>query len=513
MDLLVVALVFVCLAYIATKLPALFRYISFVRAVNKIPGPGGFASITVLYELLRLDPEGRTKWVRKINKQHKDGIWKVWVGVHPLIRVQKPEHVELVLPSTVNITKSKFYEFLGPWLGNGLLTSTGEKWFRDRKMLTPAFHFSILEQFAVVMNEKTDILLDCLEKETQHNQGKAVDVFHFIIRCALDIICETAMGINVHAQEEKTSEYVENLHSYAKALFQRFLVPWGTSDFLYNFTTNGKLLQSTVDAMHRFTEKVIEQRISARKHLNKSVNKEQEQEDAIGKRKRKAFLDLLLDANETAEDAMTLQEIREQVDTFMFEGHDTTAAAASWSLFCIGNSPEYQEKIHKELDEVFGDSTEPATIKQLAELKTLERAIKEGLRIFPSVPEFSRCLKTDVDVGDYIIPKDSNLVISPLFTHRDPNHWPDPHKYDPDRFLPENSTNRHPYSYIPFSAGPRNCIGQKFAYLEEKIIHTAILRKYRLKSVEKIDEARFYTALVLKPCTGINIVFTPKNRT
>lgn len=112
--------------------------------------------------------------------------------------------------------------------------------------------------------------------------------------------------------------------------------------------------------------------------------------------------------------------------------------------------------------------------------------------------------------GDYLVPKGITVALSILLAHRDPKIWPDPLKFDPDRFLPENSKGRNTYAFVPFSAGPRNCIGQRFALLEAKIVLTAILRKWRVKSVKTIDTIRFESTLILRPCEEILLHFTPK---
>ncbi|KAL6446209.1 hypothetical protein ACFW04_001080 [Cataglyphis niger] len=228
------------------------------------------------------------------------------------------------------------------------------------------------------------------------------------------------------------------------------------------------------------------------------------------KRKRKAFLDLLLDQNEKDETPLTDDELRAQVDTFMFAGHDTTAVAITWTLFLLGNNLEHQENVHEELENVFKDSKTPASLKELSQLKYLDRIIKETLRLFPSVPLISRQLTENVKIGDHMLPKDTTVLLGISLMHRNPEVWSEPKKFDPDRFLPDNSKHRNPYAYVPFSAGPRNCIGQRFALLEEKTILTAILRKWRVKSVKTMETVQYGLSLIYRPNEEIFIHFTPK---
>ncbi|XP_070169057.1 cytochrome P450 4V2-like isoform X2 [Polyergus mexicanus] len=321
---------------------------------------------------------------------------------------------------------------------------------------------------------------------------------------------ETAMGVNVHAQEIET-EYTTTIHRGSKLIVERFFRPWLWSDWLYNLVPSGRKYHSGLNIVHKFTKEVIRKRKIARQSRNSTAKSENEDgEFDIGKRQRKAFLDLLLDQNEKDETPLTDDELRAQVDTFMFEGHDTTAVAITWTLFLLGNNLEHQEKVHEELEEVFKDSKTPASVKELSQLKYLERIIKETLRLFPSVPLITRKLAEDVKINDYTLPKDATVTLAIGLMQKNPKVWSDPTKFDPDRFLPENSKHRNPYAYIPFSAGPRNCIGQRFALLEEKTILTAILRKWRVKSVKTADTVSTEAALILRPCEDIYIYFTSK---
>ncbi|EFN69303.1 Cytochrome P450 4V3 [Camponotus floridanus] len=324
------------------------------------------------------------------------------------------------------------------------LTDYGKQWFHDRKLIGPTFHFSILEQFAVVMSEKAEILIKCLEKEIAKNPEKAINIFPFANNVALDVICETAMGVDVHAQEYET-KYTATIHRGSKLVLDRLFQPWLWSDWLYGLVPSGKKYKSGLNTIHKFTG----------------------------------------------------------------DGHDTTAVAITWTLFLLGNNLEHQEKVHEELNEVFKDSETPASINELSQLKYLDRIIKETLRIFPSVPLVTRKLSEDVKIGNYTFPKGITVVLAIALVHRNPEVWPDPFKFDPDRFLPEN-LNRNPYAYIPFSAGPRNCIGQRFALLEEKMLLTAILRKWRVKSVKNLDTIKYGATLIFRPSEDIFIHFTPK---
>ncbi|XP_050449047.1 cytochrome P450 4C1-like isoform X2 [Cataglyphis hispanica] len=440
--------------------------------------------------------------------QFKNGIFIFWIGIKPFINIYKPEFLEIILSSTENIDKGFPYDMMKSWLGKGLLTSTGKQWNHDRKLIGPTFHFAILDRFAVIISEKAQILTKCLEKEIAMNPGKPINIFPFANNVALDVICETAMGVDIHAQEIET-EYTTTIHRGSKLIADRIFQPWLWSDWLYNLVPSGIKYNSGLNIIHKFTKEVIRKRKIARQSENGFVKSENEDDKFdIDKRKRKAFLDLLLDQNEKTETPLNDDELRAQVDTFMFEGHDTTAVAITWTLFLLGNNLEHQEKVHEELEEVFKDSKTPANLNELSQLKYLDRIIKETLRLFPSVPVITRRLKKDVKIDDFTLPKGATVVLHIALTHINPEVWTDPNKFDPDRFLPDNSKHRNPYAYVPFSAGPRNCIGQRFALLEEKTVLTAILRKWRVKSLK--TTIQYGNTLIYRPCEEIFIHFTSK---
>ncbi|XP_006092710.1 cytochrome P450 4V2-like isoform X1 [Myotis lucifugus] len=431
---------------------------------------------------------------------------KAWLGTVPVIAMFKAETVEAILTSSKQIDKSYLYTFLQPWLGLGLLTSTGNKWRSRRKMLTPTFHFTILEDFLDVMNEQANILVNKLEK---HVDGEKFNCFSYITLCALDIICETAMGKNIDAQTNDDSEYVRAVYRMSDLIHRRMKTIWFWHDVLYLLFKEGWDHRRNLKILHNFTTNVIKERANEIKRDEEG--KSDGKGTTLSKRKRKAFLDLLLNVMDDEGNKLSLEAIREEVDTFMFEGHDTTAAGINWALYLLGCYPEVQKTLDNELDEVFGNSDRPVTLEDLKKLKYLECVIKETLRIFPSVPVIARGLNEDCDVGGYNVVKGSQILIIPYALHRDPKYFPDPEEFKPERFFPENSVGRHPYAYVPFSAGPRNCIGQRFAMMEEKVVLSWILRHFWVESNQKREELVLAGDLVLRPLNGIWIKLKRRN--
>ncbi|XP_046504755.1 cytochrome P450 4V2 isoform X2 [Equus quagga] len=413
-----------------------------MRAVPTLPGAYPFVG-----HALKLKPDARDFFQQLIYYTEENRhlpLLKLWLGPVPVVIFYNAENVEVILTSSRQIDKSYMYKFLKPWLGLGLLTSTGNKWRSRRKMLTPTFHFTNLEDFLDVMNEQANILVNKLEK---HVNQEAFNCFLYITLCALDIICETAMGKNIGAQRNNDSEYVRAVYRMSDMIHRRMKMPWLWLDIFFLMFKEGREHRRLLKILHNFTN----------------------------------------------------------------NGHDTTAAAINWSLYLLGCYPEVQKKVDSELEEVFGKSDRPATLEDLKKLKYLECVMKETLRLFPSVPLFARNLNEDCEVAGYKIVKGSQAIIVSYALHRDSRYFPNPEEFKPERFFPENSQGRHPYAYVPFSAGPRNCIGQKFAVMEEKIILSCILRHFWVESNQKREELGLAGELILRPSNGIWIKLKRRN--
>nr|XP_025961062.1 cytochrome P450 4V2 [Dromaius novaehollandiae] len=243
-------------------------------------------------------------------------LFKLWIGPLPVMVLYHPDTVEVILNSSKHIEKSYLYKFLQPWLGTGLLTSTGDKWRTRRKMITPTFHFAILTDFLEVMNEQGSILVEKLEK---HVDKEPFDVFLDITLCALDIICETAMGRNVGAQENKDSEYVRAIYRMSDLVQRRQKSPWLWPDRVYVLFKEGREHERNLKILHSFTDTVIAEKAAELEKPKQGKCDADGNCEGSGPQKRKAFLDMLLSVTDDEGNKLSYRDIREEVDTFMFE--------------------------------------------------------------------------------------------------------------------------------------------------------------------------------------------------
>ncbi|GMR52417.1 hypothetical protein PMAYCL1PPCAC_22612, partial [Pristionchus mayeri] len=437
------------------------------RLTALIPGDEGIPFLGNIFEVSH-DSEELTRNIierAKFARERWDGeIIKLWILHEVNIFPLTGNMLQSVLESSEEINKGKGYDVFQPFLGLGLILAGGDRWRARRKMITTSFHFTMLQGYIECMNRHAKVLVEVLHD----NIGQKLDVEPFMKRFSMDVICDTAMRKDLGALHHPDQPYVEANSTLTYLGAKTTMSPHLWSAFGRWISGWQKEFDAALHIAHDFTMKVISERFDLISRGEVDVNK-------------RAFLDMLI--AEQTRSKLSIEDIREEVDTFMFAGHDTTATTLGWALWCLAHHQDIQRRAYDEVHGIFGEDLDgDCTKDDLSRMSFLERCIKETLRLFPPVPFVVRHLGNELKMGAYKIPRGASLVISPFLVHRNERLYPNPEIYDPDRFLPENSIGRHTYDYIPFSAGPRNCIGQKFAMHELKIGLSTLLRRYRFRS-------------------------------
>lgn len=378
------------------------------------------------------------------------------------------------------------------------------------------------------------------------------------------------MGVDKKTQGQSGYDYAMAVMKMCDILHLRHTKFWLRADTIFNLTKYAKVQENLLSTIHGLTRRVIKNKkevfakgirgsiaeVPKELQLAKSNEAKTEQkavveglsygqsaglkddldvdDNDIGEKKRMAFLDLMIEASQSGV-VINDEEIKEQVDTIMFEGHDTTAAGSSFFLCMMGVHQDIQEKVVQELNEIFGDSDRPATFADTLEMKYLERCLMETLRLYPPVPIIARQIKQDLKLGnneyfnsiiaifflfllliaascDLTIPAGVTVVIGTFKLHRRDDIYPNPEKFDPDNFLPERTANRHYYAFVPFSAGPRSCVGRKYAMLKLKILLSTILRNYKIYSDVPEKDFKLQGDIILKRADGFRIRLEPRKK-
>lgn len=482
------------------------------RILEALPGPKGYPIIGNLLDFQKNNEKLFEVFLNTDKKYYP--IYKVWLLFINTVVLLHPEDIEVLMKSPKHITKSVGYKFIKPWLSTGLVTSTGGKWQHRRRILTPAFHFNILKHFVVTLNEEARYLVSTLKEQGKGNPI-IKDLEEFLTEHTLNAICETAMGTSLQGNGELELKYRKAVHDMLGIVPHRSVRPWYYSDTIFALSSNGRLQEKLLKTLHGFTKKIIAERKRFHEETNGKYLKnleEIDENDGFSKdssyKKKLAMLDLLIAASWNGEQ-IDDEGIREEVDTFMFAGHDTTSTALVFLLSLIAKHKDVQERIREEVNSVMNQENYQMTIPVLQEFLYLERCIKESLRLYPSVHFISRYLTEDMQLKKYLIPAGTNVRVSIFHLHRNPEFWPNPDVFDPDRFLPENSSKRNPFCFIPFSAGLRNCIGQKYAMFEIKLMVAHILHNFYLEPVEELDEVKLIGNIILRPVKPLHLKFIP----
>jgi len=293
---------------------------------------------------------------------------------------------------------------------------------------------------------------------------------------------KTSMGVDMNAQETD-SDYVRSLSKMQKIMQKRIFNPLIQKNWLFNLTPYSRKQSEYLNYINNHCNKVIAEKKQEYGQID--VTELAKQTDDLGRKKRMAFLDSLIISQRLGSE-FTDQDILEEVNTFMFAGHDTTSSAIGFTCYCLGKFPHIQQKLYEELVSIYGTEPNNLTIKDLAKSEYLDMVVKESLRMFPPVSTYSRFLNEDLKLPSYVIPAGASVIVHAYTLHRNPEIYPKPDEFIPERFSKEASAERHPFAFVPFSAGPRNCIGQKYAMLELKLTIIDIVTNFELISVEPI---------------------------
>ncbi|KAL7289827.1 hypothetical protein TKK_0016226 [Trichogramma kaykai] len=482
------------------------------RAIDALPGP---RAIPVLGNLLQL----HVTLVELFGLLREWGakyypVYRLWFSIKPVVFIQHPDDIEILLMSSKHINKEMAYEHLYSWLQTGLLTSGDKKWHQRRKLLTPAFHFNVLKKYMEITFEQSNKAvtdLESLGKETN------VNLLPYCSKYTLNIICESSMGVSLTSEQDnnEAKKYKDAVYKIGNIIVYRLLRPYILDWMLHFMPQLNKETKNTLGYLHRFTSKIVNERreyhISTGYQQLNDLNHEADDDTAVyGKKRRLAMLDLLItdEKNGLIDDA----GINEEVSTFIFEGHDTTALAMCYAILLLAENKEAQKKAREEVEELLKPKNGAMDTSDLLKMNYLERCIKETIRLYPSVPMIARRIDEDLQLKHCLVPQGSNVFVHLFNCHRDPHFWSEPDKFDPDRFLPDEIKKRHPFCYVPFSAGYRNCIGQKFAMMELKSLIARILYDFYLEPIDHLSDIKIQSDIVLRPATPVQTKFIKIDR-
>ncbi|XP_034651196.1 probable cytochrome P450 4aa1 [Drosophila subobscura] len=421
---------------------------------------------------------------------------RIWVLFFPFFVVLQPEDLQVILSSQKHTNKVFIYQLMHNFLGDGLITSSGLKWSTHRRLIQPAFHLSLLEKFIGTFVDASQSLYESLGAAAV---GTEINIVSIVNNCVVDILNEAVLGVPIKKKGLDPINIEESPFRQGKLMIPtRFSHPWLLFDGIYHWTklANDELNQKK--RLHDFTRQMIKLR---REILANIGNNNAE---------RKCLLDYMIEISESNPD-FTEEDIVNEACTFMLAGQDSVGGAVAFTIFLLAQNADCQEQCHEELERIFDYSDRAPTMGDLREMRYLEMCIKEALRLYPTVPLIARKLGEEVRLAKHTLPAGSNIFICPYATHRLTHIYPEPEKFKPERFSTENSKDRHPYAFIPFSAGPRYCIGNRFAIMEMKTIVSRLLRSFQLLPVPGKTTFDVSYRITLRASGGLWVRLKPRD--
>jgi cytochrome P450 len=414
-------------------------------------------------------------FIERCRDEFGDVVWMRFLYV-PALFLYHPDDVEYVLVTNArNFIKAQSLRspFFQRLVGNGLLTSEGEEWKRQRRLSQPAFHRERVASYGQVMADYTDRLTGTW------NEGDVRDIHREMMRLTLEIVVQCLFSADV-------SNDVDEVGATLKELVKPFAAQATVGWILNNRLPTPEHLR--FHALARKIDKVVYRIVSDRRASGED---------------RGDLLSMLLAAHDEDGSQMSDRQLRDEVMTSFLAGHETIALTLAWSWYLLGLHPEAEEKFHAELDEVLGNR--PPTVADLSRLKYTEQVAKECLRLYPPAYALGREAISDCEIGGYHIPAGTQVFMFQWATHRDARFYDEPQVFRPERWTQEMIEKLPKYAHFPFGGGPRFCIGASFAMMEIILCLAAIGQKFRLE-LDPDHPVSIYPAMSLRPKDGIKVV-------
>ncbi|NWR37564.1 CP3A9 protein, partial [Tachuris rubrigastra] len=406
-------------------------------------------------------------------------IWGIYDGRQPVLAVTDPQIIKSVLVKDcyTTFTNRRRADLAGV-LTNAISLAEDEQWRRLRTVLSPTFTSGKLKEMFPIMKHYGDILVKNIEKQLKKDDSLSVkDIFGSY---SMDVVTSTSFGVNIDSMNNPKDPFVTEMKKLVRF---DFFDPLFILSFVFPFVTPLLVKMNfsffPTDAVDFFMRSITK------------IKKEREKEAHKG---RVDFLQLMIESQNTASHdnkeanhsnkALTDTEVLAQAFIFIFAGYEPTSNTLGYLAYELATHPDVQQKLLEEIDTVLPNKA-PITYDAIMKLEYLDMTVSETLRIYPLGGRIERTCKKDVEINGVTIPKGTVVTIPPYVLHRNPEYWPNPEEFRPERFSKENKESMDPYTYLPFGAGPRNCIGMRFALLTLKVAIASLLQHFTFQTCKE----------------------------
>ena len=408
----------------------------------------------------------------------KGPIFYAWMRTMGLIVCTGPEYVKHVLVDKQrNYEKSFGYEILALFLGQGLLTSDGDFWLRQRRLAQPAFHRRRLASLARYMVEETEALKQEWEERKAHHDS--FDMLEEMMEVTMKIVARSLFSANVSSDIDVISSNLERLNHFA---MRRIQAPLRMPMWVPNL--RNLVFRQTTQELDEVLYRIIEER----RHNDNPPDD---------------LLAMLMEAtDEDTGEGMTNKQLRDECMTIFVAGHETTAVSMTWLWYLLSQNPEVMKKLKVELAEVLGGRS--AQLEDLPNLSYTRMVINETLRLYPPGWIIGRRAIEDDVMGGYHVPKETNVLLLTHYIHRRPDLWERPDDFWPERWETEKVKNLPKMAYLPFGGGPRLCIGNNFALMEMTFMVATLAQSFDPKFVAE-EHPKISPLITLRPKTKVEM--------
>lgn len=438
------------------------------------PGPKGSLIMGVMREFTR-DTLGFIERCR----DYGDVVHARFLYIHAYF-LYNPSDIETLLTTNAKSyhkARSMRSPFSYRLVGNGLVTSEGEFWRRQRRLAQPAFHRQRISAYGDVMVQFAQRAIDTWKKD-EHR-----DVARDMTRLALEIVVKTLFNADVSNDADRVGELLTGV---VRPFATQATLKWILDNRLP--TPGHRRYFNAVSEIDRIVYRIIAERRASG----------YDEGD---------LLSMLLQAQDDDGSQMSDQQLRDEVMTLFVAGHETTALALSWSWYLLATNPEAEKKFHEELEEVLGGRT--PNVSDLPRLRYAEMIAKETMRLYPPAYAVGREAIEDTEIGGFRVPKGTQLFAFQWATHRDPRYFDEPDAFRPERWSGDAIEQLPKYAYFPFGGGPRQCIGNYFAMMEIVLLLATIGQRFRFK-LDPNHKVEVLPVLSLRPKDGIRVYIEPR---
>ncbi|XP_052751911.1 cytochrome P450 4V2-like [Galleria mellonella] len=461
-----------------------WRHKRMLELAKLVPGPPALPIVGNAL-IFMTQPEKQLIKIAALLEKYGQYI-KFWLGPDLNICVKNPNDVRFLLTSNKVNQKGPLYNFMVPFIGQGILTG-GPTWRNHRKIANPSYNKKSVLHYSTVFNKEVKELIKVL---IMKDPNTTFDVYLDVVKFTTQCVCQTLMGLskkdsgNIKRMEEVIIE-TPNIYDY---IFTKMTHWWLSIPFV-NWITGGQ-------AKERYFIKLIDDLTS----------------DILEKRRK----DLKMDSDEEAigivdrydiNGELTDREIKHEIFTLFTTSQEASAKIISGVLMLLAHLPDWQEKVYQEIIEVLGPNDEYVNENDLKKLRYLDMVYKETLRYFSIAALIQRTVEEEITINDgkITLPVGTSLIIPIHEIHRDPQYWDEPLKIKPERFLPENISKRDPNAFIPFSLGTMDCLGRVYATCLIKTCVIRVLRHVQFEAEGSLDNLKLHVAISVKAAKGYNV--------